>query len=352
MDLTVTYLTLELDNPLLLGASPLVDDLDAVRRAEDAGAAAIVMHSLFEEQLTLERRFWDKHLRAPREAFAQEGLYYLPERSEFTLDPDSYLEQIRRLKAAVGVPVIGSLNGTSPGPWLECARLIDQAGADAIELNLYRVNADPDRDAESIEAEAVEMVRLVRSHTELPLAVKLSPFYSSLPHFAKRLVHAGANGFVLFNRFYQPDMDLEIIDVRPRLELSTSEELPLRLRWLAILSAGLDATLAASGGVHSGVDALKAIAAGAHGVQLVSEILKHGPRRFTEICGEMREWLEANGYASVRQLRGALNLSACPNPAAYERVNYVHTLSSWAPPKPSSAPPESPRAESEAVERP
>jgi dihydroorotate dehydrogenase (fumarate) len=327
MDLSTRYLNIRLDSPLTLGASPLASDLDAIRRAEDDGASAIVLHSLFEEQITHDRRFVDRHLHGRPDTNPPQ--YYPPERADFALEPERYLEQIRRIKEAVALPVFASLNGTTPGPWLECARLIDQAGADGLELNTYALNMDGERDAEAIEQDAQEMVRLVRSHTQLPFAVKLSPFHTSLVHFAARLVHAGASGLVLFNRFFQPDIDLDELELRPQVHLSDPTELALRLRWLAILSARLDVPLAATGGVHSGMDALKAVAAGASSVQIVSEVLKHGTDRFRAMRRTMIEWLELRGYRSLEELRGSMNLSRCPSPGEYERVNYLHALHSW-----------------------
>ncbi len=323
MDLSTQYLGLTLKHPLMLGASPLVDDLDAVRRCEDAGAAAIVMHSLFEEQLAPTARMPSAPIHEP--PFA-DGSFFRTEPSAFALGPDEYLEQVRRIKAAVQLPVIASLNGFSDGEWLKYARLVDQAGADALELNVYRVAIDPVHDAERVERETIAMLYSAKSHTTLPVAVKLSPYYTALSHFAARLVAAGADGLVLFSRFYQPDIDLERRQVVHQLELSSSTDLLLRLRWLAILSAQVDRTLSVSGGVHSAPDALKTVMAGAHGVQLVSEILKRGPRRFGEILNLMQLWLEAHGYSSLQQVRGTMNLSHCPDPPAYERASHLQIL--------------------------
>jgi len=324
MDLTTRYLGLTLSNPLILGASPLGDDLDDVRRAEDSGAAGIVMHSLFEEQITMGCR---PPLSDHEESFA-EAVYLRPHRSEFALDPDQYLEQIRRIKDAVRIPLIASLNGVTNAGWLKYARLMDQAGADALELNVYRVATNPDESAESAERTTLEMLTAVKAQTRLPVAVKLSPFYTSLANFAQRLASAHADGLVLFNRFYQPDIDLEALEVSHRLELSSSSELPLRLRWLAILSAQLDLTYGVTGGVHSAADAIKAVMAGADGVQLVSEILKHGLYRFAEIRNDLATWLERHGYHSLAQARRSLNLSHCPDPSVYERANYLRVLAS------------------------
>jgi dihydroorotate dehydrogenase (fumarate) len=328
MSLATRYLGLELHHPFMLGASPLCDDLDSVRRAEDAGAAAIVMRSLFEEQISLEHDAASRFVESHQESFA-EALDYLPDAGEFSFTPDEYLEQLRRVKAAVRVPVIASLNGVSSQGWLDYAQLFEQAGADAIELNVYQLVTDADETSERVEQRTVEMLARVKQHTRLPVAVKLSPFYTALPHFARRLDQAGADGLILFNRFYQPDIDTEALDVANRLELSTSSELLLRLRWLAILSPQVRASLAVTGGVHNGIDAVKALMAGAHAVQVVSEILRRGPGRFRELIAELDTWLTDHEYDSVAQLQGSMNLARCPSPAAYERANYMHVLHSW-----------------------
>ena len=332
MDLSTRYLGFTLPHPLMHGASPLVDDLDAVRRAEDAGAAAIVMHSLFEEQITLEHDA-SRGLTSHEDSFA-EALYFRPNRREFALGPDEYLEQVRRIKDAVRVPLVASLNGVTNRGWLEYARLIDQAGADALELNVYRVTTSPEDTAETVERQVLDMLRSVKSHAKIPVAVKLSPFYTALSNFAARLVDAGADGLVLFNRFYQPDIDVEELEVDHRLELSSSSELLLRLRWTAILSAQVTASIAVSGGVHSPLDAVKAVMVGADGVQLVSEILKNGPQRFGELRTRLAEWLEAHEYQSLGQMQKSMNLSRCPDPAVYERANYMRVLNSWRPSRP------------------
>lgn len=328
MDLTTRYLGLTLDNPLMLGASPLVDDLDEVRRAEDSGAAAIVMHSLFEEQVTTEP---DVARDETHDGTLAEALYFRPQRAKFALGPCEYLEQIRRIKDAVRVPVIASLNGVTNGAWLEYARAIDRAGADALELNVYRVASHPDESAEQIERTTLEMLGTVKAATTLPVAVKLSPFYTSLTNFAARLANARADGLVLFNRFYQPDIDLEKRELSHRLQASGSAELLLRLRWLAILSAQLDVSLAVSGGVHSAADALKAILAGAHGVQIVSAVLDHGVQHFASLRAELTHWLNSHDFSSLEQARGCMDQSRCPDPAAYERASYMRVLQSYRP---------------------
>lgn len=330
MDLSTRYLGLTLPHPLMLGASPLVDDLDAVRRAEDSGASAIVMHSLFEEQISHEQSRRDG-VPSSDESFAT-ALYLSPHRSELPLGPHEYLEQIRRIKDAIRIPVIASLNGTTDGGWLEYARYIDQAGADALELNTYRVATDPDESAESIERTTIAMLLSVKAHTHLPVAVKLGPYHTALAHFASRLESAHADGLVLFNRFYQPDIDLDARAVAHHLELSTSADLPLRLRWLAILSAQVNVSFGVSGGVHSSTDVLKAVMAGADGVQLVSEILARGLYRFAELKRELGEWLEVHECRDLAQVRRSLNLAHCPDAKVYERVNYLRMLGSWRPP--------------------
>ena len=328
MDLTTSYLGFRLAHPLLPGASPLVDDLDTVKRLEDAGAPAIVMHSLFEEQITREQVATSLHLDTWSHSHA-EALSYFPEPEEFTLGPEEYLEQIHKIKAAVGVPVIASLNGTTDGGWLTYADLIEEAGADALELNVYALATDVDESSELLERRTLQMIWTIKSGLRIPVSVKLSPFYTSLAHFAQRLDEHGVEGLVLFNRFYQPDLDIEALEVKPTLHLSDSSELLLRLRWLAILSGRLRCSLAASGGVHTVEDLLKALMAGADVVQVVSALLKKGPERLRSLRQELESWLVEHEYESLDQLRGSLSLQRCPNPAAHERANYVTILQSW-----------------------
>lgn len=328
MNLKTTYLGLTLPHPFMPGASPLVDDLDTVKRLEDAGAAAIVMHSLFEEQIVREQWGTFKATEPHGESFA-EALSYFPRREDFTLGPDDYLEHIRRLKGAVRVPVIASLNGTTLGGWLDYARLMQQAGADALELNVYAVSANGDETAETLEGRTVEMLTAVKAAVTIPVALKLSPFYTSFAHFARRVDEAGADGLVVFNRFYQPDLDPEDLRVVRSLALSHPSELPLRLRWLGVLHDRVRASLAASGGVHTYLDALKAIMAGAHAVQIVSALLRHGPEHLRTVQREVVEWMEEKGYESLDELRGSLSLRSCPDPKVYERANYMLILQSW-----------------------
>jgi dihydroorotate dehydrogenase (fumarate) len=330
MDLTTTYLGLTLPHPLMPGASPLAHDLDAVRRLEDAGAAAIVMHSLFEEQITRDQLGMMHHMLLHDDSSA-EALSYFPSTDDFAFGPDKYLEQVRAIRKAVKVPVIASLNGTTSEGWLSYARQIQQAGAHALELNFYHVATNTLESGADVEARLLETVRTIKTHVTIPIAVKLSPFYSSMAHLALELEAAGADGLVMFNRFYQPDIDPEMLESVPRLQLSTPDELLLRLRWLAILSGRTRLSLAATGGVHSGVDALKAVMAGAHAVQMTSALLHHGPSRLAIALRELRQWLVDHEYASLRQAQGSMNLEKSPNPEAFERGNYMRILQTWHP---------------------
>ena len=330
MDLSTTYLGFSLPSPLMPGASPLVDDLDTVKRLEDAGASAIVMHSLFEEQITHEQLASVHNILAHENSFA-EALSYFPKVDEYALGPDRYLEQIQRIKAMVGVPVIGSLNGTTPEGWLAYARQIQEAGADAVEINFYYVATDPKETGADVERRLIEVVRLVKAAVTIPVAVKVSPFFSSLPHLAQQLDGLGADGLVLFNRFYQPDIDPEALEAVPRLNLSTSNDLLLRVRALATLSGRVKASLAATGGVHTSLDALKAVMAGAHAVQMVAALLQHGPQHLRVVREELAQWLQDHEYASLRQAQGSMSLEHCPDPEAFERGNYMRVLQTWRP---------------------
>ena len=330
MDLTTTYLGLTLPHPLMPGASPLAHDLDVVRRLEDAGAAAIVMHSLFEEQITRDQQGMMHHMLLHDDSSA-EALSYFPAVDDFVFGPDRYLEQVRAIKKAVKVPVIGSLNGTTSEGWLSYAHQIQQAGADALELNFYHVATNTLESGADVEARLLDTVRAIKAQVTIPIAVKLSPFFSSMSHLALELEAAGADGLVMFNRFYQPDIDLEMLESVPRLQLSTPDELLLRLRWLAILSGRTRLSLAATGGVHGGVEALKAVMAGAHAVQMTSALLHHGPNRLAMTLRELKEWLVEHEYHSLRQAQGSMSLEKSPNPEAFERGNYMRILQTWQP---------------------
>jgi len=328
MNLKTTYLGLELEHPVIAGASPLGADLDAVRGLEDGGAAAIILPSLFEEQITREESGTLYDLNSSAESFA-EATSYFPRVDETVLGPESYLNHLRKVKEAVRIPVIGSLNGVTNGGWLEYAVKMEKTGADALELNLYYLATNPLETADTVEKRMLEIVRTVKSSVKIPVAVKLSPFFSSLAHFAKVLQGAGADAVVLFNRFYQPDLDIEDLQVVPALELSTSAELRLRLRWLALLYSHLDVPMAVTGGIHTPEDAIKATMAGATGIQMVSATLKHGPGAIKAVRKGMAEWMDEHEYESLSQMRGSLSLMKCPNPQAFERANYMRVLAGW-----------------------
>lgn len=328
MDLSTTYLGLPLAHPLVPGASPLADDLDTVRRLEDAGAPALVLRSLFAEQIAREEVSTYLHLDRHGESFA-EALSFFPSPERFALGPDEYLEHLRRVKQAVRVPVIASLNGTRPGCWRDYPSLIAEAGADALELNIYHLPTDPNVTGDEVEELALQAVREVKRTVRIPVAVKVSPFFSAFAHFAARLDAAGVDGIVLFNRFYQPDIDPEALRVVPSLQLSRPSELALRLRWLALLSGRIKASLAATGGVHDGIDAIKAVMAGAHAVQMVSALLARGPEHLAATRREMADWLDEHEYGSLREAQASMSLVACPEPEAYERANYMLILQGW-----------------------
>ncbi|HET9794276.1 MAG TPA: dihydroorotate dehydrogenase-like protein [Thermoanaerobaculia bacterium] len=328
MDLTTVYLGMALPHPLMPGASPLVDDLDTVRRLEDAGAAAIVMHSLFQEQIVQDEVRRHVHLAAFDQSSA-EALSYFPPASEFELGPEEYLEHVARLKAAVRVPVVASLNGTSRESWVEYARLIEQAGADALEVNCYFLATDPMENGDDVERRTIEVAEAVRNAVKIPVAIKLSPFYSAFANLARSLDEAGVDGIVVFNRFYQPDIDIENLEIQPSLHLSDSSELLLRLRWLAILSGRVNASLVISGGVHSATDAVKAVMAGADAIQMVSALLRHGPEHIAVVREGLERWLVEHEYESLAEARGSMSHKHCPDPAALERANYMRILQSW-----------------------
>ena len=328
MDLRTQYLGLSLPHPVMAGASPLADDLDAIRRLEDAGSAAIVFRSLFEEQIVREQMSDVMFLDHYGKSSAEAGSYF-PSSHAYALGPYQYLELLRKAKEAVHVPLIASLNGTTPGGWTEYGKLMQQAGADALELNIYRIVTDAAISSAEIERQLVETVQQVKSVVSIPVAVKLSPFFSGLVHLGRELDAAGADGLVLFNRFYQPDIDPEELAAVRSLQLSTSSELLLRLHWTAILSGRLRLSLAVTGGVHTALDIVKATMAGAHATQMVSALLHHGPEQLRATLADLSDWLEDHQWNSLAEMRGNLNISRVPDPDAYERANYMLMLQSW-----------------------
>ena len=328
IDLSSKYLGLELRSPLVASASPLAKDLANLRKLEDAGAAAVVLHSLFEEQITSEENLLDRMLSEGTESYA-EALSYFPELRSYGMGPDAYLEHIRKAKQAVSMPIIGSLNGVSTGGWIRYARQIEEAGADALELNIYFLPTSLEIEGREIEASYCDLVEAVKSQVRIPVAVKLAPYFTSMANMAFRLDRAGADALVLFNRFYQPDFDLEALQVVPRLTLSTSEELRLRLHWVALLARTVRCELAITGGVHTAEDVLKGIMAGAQVVMLTSALLKNGISYLRDLEAGMVEWMELHEYESIRQMRGSMNAGAVAEPAAFERANYIKVLGSY-----------------------
>ncbi len=327
-DLTTTYLGLSLKNPLVASASPLSKKMESVRQLEAAGVSAIVMYSLFEEQIIQESLKLHRDLTRGIDSYA-EALSYLPDYGTYSIGPETYLDHLRKIKQAVSIPVIGSLNGVSTGGWIEYAQKIEQAGADALELNLYYLSTDPELSGAALEERYVTLVRDIRKQLRIPFAVKLSPFYTSLPHFSQKLVGAGADGLVLFNRFYQPDIDLEELDVVPNLVLSTSQELRLPLRWIAILYGRVQADFALTSGVHTAEDMVKAVMAGASVTMVASEFLQRGVNRAAEMLSDLDMWLNEHEYISIAQMKGSMSQQAVAEPAAFERANYMAVLSSY-----------------------
>jgi dihydroorotate dehydrogenase (fumarate) len=327
-DLSTTYLGLALKNPIVASASPLSKKTGKAKQLQEAGAAAIVMYSLFEEQIIHESLELDHYLTRGTDSFA-EALTYLPDSGAYSLEPDKYLAQVTALKKALDIPVIGSLNGVSSGGWTRYARRIQEAGADALELNLYYLSTDFDLKSENLEKAQVDLVAQVRSAITIPLAVKLGPFVTSLPNFARRVVEAGANGLVLFNRFYQPDFDLDELEVVHSLDLSTSAELRLPLRWISILYGRLPADLAITSGVHTATDVLRGMMAGAKVAMMASALLHHGPQIIHTILADLQLWMHEHDYESIQQMQGSMSQGSVAEPAAFERANYMKVLSSF-----------------------
>jgi dihydroorotate dehydrogenase (fumarate) len=327
-DLSTRYLGLELASPLVASASPLCETIDNVRRMEDAGAGAVVLHSLFEEQIEVESRALDRALSYGTESYA-EAVSYLPDLYRYNLGPDGYLEHVRRAKKAVSIPVIGSLNAVSTGGWVSFARLIQDAGADALELNMSYVPTDPELGAADVERMYVDLVRDVRARVSIPLAVKLGHSFSALANLARRLDAAGADALVLFNRFYLPDFDLERLEVVPRLTLSSPHELLVRLHWVAILLGHVRADLAVTGGVHGAEQVLKAMMAGARVAMMTSALLRNGIEHLADVRRGLLAWMDAHDYASIVEMQGSMSYRAVAEPAAFERANYMQVLSSY-----------------------
>lgn len=328
VDLTTSYLGLSLKNPLVASASPLSKRVDTALQLEEAGVSAIVMYSLFEEQIIQESLKLDRDLSRGIESYA-EAPTYLPDYGMYSIGPESYLEHLKNVKDAVKIPVIGSLNGVSTGGWVDYAKKIEQTGADALELNLYDLATDPNLTSAQLEDSYIALVADICKQLSIPLAVKLSPFFTSLPNFARHLVEAGADGLVLFNRFYQPDFDLDELHVVPNLVLSNSHELRLPLRWIAILYGRVQADFALTSGVHTAVDVIKALMAGASVAMVASEFLQKGTARATEILVELNAWMDEREYVSVNQMKGSMSQQSVADPAAFERANYMAVLSSY-----------------------
>lgn len=328
MDLTTKYLGLELKNPVVPSASPLTQNLDSAKTLEDAGASAIVLHSLFEEQLTHESGELDHYLNYGTESFA-EATSYFPEPEEFKLGPIEYLDLIADLKKSLDIPVIGSLNGISKGGWIEYAKNMEQAGADAVELNVYYIPTSIDVTSEEIENMYVDTLKAVKENVNIPVAIKLSPFFTTMANMAKRLDDAGADGLILFNRFYQPDFDLDELKVVPNLALSTNWELRLPLRWIAILYGNVKADLVATSGIAGYEDVLKVMMAGGKVAMVTSELLRNGVGRIGEILTDLEKWMEEHEYSSIQMMQGSMSQKSCAEPAAFERANYMKTLQSY-----------------------
>jgi dihydroorotate dehydrogenase (fumarate) len=328
VDLTTTYLGLKLKNPLVASSSPLSQKVASVQQLEEAGVSAVIMYSLFEEQIINESLKLHRDLIRGAESYA-EAFEYLPSYGQYSIGPEIYLNHLSKLKQATSIPIIGSLNGVSTGGWIDYAQKIEQAGADALELNLYYLASDPDLTCVELEDTYITLVSDIRKRVSIPLAVKLSPFFTALPNFARSLSEAGANGLVLFNRFYQPDFDLEELEVVPNLVLSTSNELRMPLRWIAMLYGRVKVDFALTSGVHNGIDLIKAVMAGASITTVASEFLQNGIGRASEVLAEMESWMEEHEYISVGQMKGSMSQQSVAEPASFERANYMKVLSSY-----------------------
>jgi len=328
MDLTTTYLGLELKNPLVASASPLSEKVETIKKLESAGISAVVMYSLFEEQIIHESMELDHYLDYGTDSYS-EALTYLPDIGRYSIGPEKYLEHLSKLKKSVNIPIIGSLNGVSAGAWIDYARKIEGAGADALELNIYYLPFEPDLTSEELENTYINFVSKVRSKINIPLAVKIGPYFTGLGNMCDRLVEAGADGLVLFNRFYQPDFDLEELEICPNLVLSTSQELRMPLRWIALLHGRVKTDFALTTGVHTAEDVLKSMMAGARVAMMASELLKNGSGRVTEILADMEQWMKAHDYTSIKQMQGSMSEKSTHNPHALRRSNYIKVLNSY-----------------------
>jgi dihydroorotate dehydrogenase (fumarate) len=330
MNLTTNYLGMNLKNPIVASSSPLSHTVDSIRRLEDAGIAAVVMYSLFEEQIGFDSYYIDYHLTQGVDSYA-ESMSYFPDMQSYNVGPDEYLNLIRRARETADIPIIGSLNGASVGGWMDYATLIEEAGADALELNIYYLPTNTKVSGLEVETLYLDILSSVRKAVSIPVAVKISPFFSSIPNMTSRLSDAGADGLVLFNRFYQPDFDLETLEVVPRLVLSNSNDLRLPLRWVAILYGSLTADLAITSGIHCSQDVIKSLMAGARVTMMASELLQNGVRRVGQVLNELVTWMNQHEYESVMQMIGAMSQKHCAEPAAFERANYMKVLDSFRP---------------------
>jgi dihydroorotate dehydrogenase (fumarate) len=328
MDISTSYLGLHLKNPLVPSAGPLTRTADGMKRLEDAGAAAVVMHSIFEEQILHEAAELDHYLTSGTESFA-EAQSYLPAADEYFLGPEEYVGEIEKAKKALSIPVIASLNGISGGGWVKYAKRFEEAGADAIELNVYHIPADARVTGAEMEQRYIDVLKAVKATVKIPVAIKLSPFFSSMANMAKRLDEAGANGLVLFNRFYQPDIDIESLEVVPNVQLSSSKSLRLPLRWVGILFGHINASMAATSGVHTSEDVVKLIMAGADVTMLCSSLLHHGPQHLTTVLNGLEHWMKEHEYVSVQQMRGSMSQKGIADPSVFERANYMKALNQY-----------------------
>ena len=328
MDLSTKYLGMTLNSPLVASASPLSEDINSIKKLEAAGIGAVVLYSLFEEQLRLEQEEYNFHTTQGTEAFA-ESLSYFPEIEDYKLGPELYLEHIRKAKAAVDVPIIASLNGSSLGGWTEYAREFQNAGADAIELNIYYIPTDSNMTGAEVEQQYIDILKAVKGAVKIPVALKLSPFFSNFSNMAKRLDEAGADSLVLFNRFYQPDIDLDEFEVTPNLMLSQSSEMRLPMRWIAILKDNIKADLAATSGIHTGTDVIKMLMVGANATMLCSSLLKHGINHVKNIEDHMKQWMREHDYKSVSEMQGSMSQQKTGNPSSFERAQYMKAITKY-----------------------